>query len=265
MGELPLFPEVASTTAVDVDHLYFYLTAVSVIMTGLIFLAVFVFALKYRRRNENEVGAPIHGSLRIEVAWSIIPFLIMLTFFWWGSSIYFDNATAPSNASDVYIVGKQWMWKVQYPEGQREINELHVPVGQPVKITLASEDVIHSFFIPAFRVKHDVVPGHYDTMWFTAGWLNQLIDEDLELFRGLKTILAGGDKLSPDHINRLLRHYPGLKVINGYGPTENTTFSLTYRISPGLENIPIGKPIDNSTVYILGPQQQLSPGPAGKQ
>ncbi|MDP8982162.1 MAG: cytochrome c oxidase subunit II [Acidobacteriota bacterium] len=168
MGELPLFPDVASTTASDVDHLYFYLTAVSVVMTGLIFLAVFVFAIKYRRRHENEVGAPIHGSLRIEIAWSIIPFLIMLTFFWWGSSIYFDNASPPTNASDIYVVGKQWMWKVQYPEGQREINELHVPVGQPVKITLASEDVIHSFFIPAFRVKHDVVPGHYDTMWFTA-------------------------------------------------------------------------------------------------
>jgi len=93
---------------------------------------------------------------------------VMLTFFWWGAKIFFLNATPPPDSMDVYSVGKQWMWKIQYPGGQREINELHVPIGRPVKITLASEDVIHSFFIPALRIKHDVVPGHYDTMWFTA-------------------------------------------------------------------------------------------------
>jgi len=154
--------------AATVDYLYFYLTAVSVVMTVLIFAAVLIFALKYRRRSEDEVPEAIHGSLKLEIAWSVIPFLIMLTFFWWGAQIFFANASPPADAMDVYAVGKQWMWKIQYPEGQREINELHVPVGRPVKVTLASEDVIHSFFIPAFRVKHDVVPGRYDTMWFTA-------------------------------------------------------------------------------------------------
>ncbi len=133
----------------------------------LIFAVIFVFAIKYRRRGD-EVPQPIHGSLRLEITWSIIPFLVMLTFFWWGAKIYFANAVPPPDAMDVYVVGKQWMWKLQYPGGQREINELHVPIGRPVKITLASEDVIHSFFIPALRIKHDVVPGHYDTMWFTA-------------------------------------------------------------------------------------------------
>ena len=137
-------------------------------MTLLIFLAVFVFAIKYRRRKADEVPAPIHGSLKLEITWSIIPFLVMLTFFWWGAKIFFLNATPPPDSMDVYAVGKQWMWKIQYPGGQREINELHVPVGRPVKVTVASEDVIHSFFIPAFRIKHDVVPGRYDTMWFTA-------------------------------------------------------------------------------------------------
>jgi cytochrome c oxidase subunit II len=166
--QLPLFPESASTTANSVDYLYFYLIGVSVIMTVLIFTAVFVFALKYRRRSEHEIPAPIHGSLKLEITWSVVPFLIMLTFFWWGAQIFFANASPPADSMDVYAVGKQWMWKIQYPEGQREINELHVPVGRPVKVTLASEDVIHSFFIPAFRVKHDVVPGRYDTMWFTA-------------------------------------------------------------------------------------------------
>lgn len=166
--DFPLWPEAASTVASDVDHLYIYLVLVSAVMTLLIFATIFVFAIKYRRRSEDEVPAPIHGSLKLEITWSIIPFLIMLTFFWWGAKIFFLNATPPPNSMDVYVVGKQWMWKIQYPGGQREINELHVPVGRPVKITLASEDVIHSFFIPAFRIKHDVVPGRYDTMWFTA-------------------------------------------------------------------------------------------------
>ncbi len=165
--QLPLWPDAASAVAVDVDHLYIYLSLVSIVMTLLIFAVVFFFAIKYRRRGD-EVPQPIHGSLRLEITWSIIPFLVMLTFFWWGAKIYFANAVPPPNSIDVYSVGKQWMWKIQYPGGQREINELHVPTGQPVKITLASEDVIHSFFIPALRIKHDVVPGHYDTMWFNA-------------------------------------------------------------------------------------------------
>jgi cytochrome c oxidase subunit 2 len=137
-------------------------------MTVLIFGAVAIFAIKYRRRSEDEIPKPIEGSTKLEVAWSIIPFLIMLVMFGWGAKLFFDAYTPPKDAYNIYVVGKQWMWKVQYPEGQREINELHVPTGRPVRITLASEDVIHSFFIPAFRVKHDVVPGHYDEIWFTA-------------------------------------------------------------------------------------------------
>src|SRR5579872_711254 len=166
--QLPLFPEAASSIARQVDYLYAYLSVVAIVMTGLIFAVVFFFAVKYRRKSENEMPRQIHGSVMLEITWSIIPFIVMLSFFWWGAEIFFANATPPSNAMDVYVVGKQWMWKIQYPEGTREINELHVPIGRPVKLTLASEDVIHSFFIPAFRIKHDVVPGRYDTMWFTA-------------------------------------------------------------------------------------------------
>lgn len=166
--QVPLFPEAASSIARQVDYLYAYLSVVTIVMTGLIFAVVFFFAIKYRRKSPNETPRQIHGSLVLEITWSIIPFVVMLSFFWWGAEIFFANATPPSNAMDVYVVGKQWMWKIQYPEGTREINELHVPIGRPVKLTLASEDVIHSFFIPAFRIKHDVVPGRYDTMWFTA-------------------------------------------------------------------------------------------------
>jgi cytochrome c oxidase subunit 2 len=168
LRDLPLFPVQAATNAVAVDQLYLWLCLVSLVMVVLIFGAVFIFAIKYRRKSETEIPKAIHGSPRVEIAWSIIPFLIMLTFFWWGTSIYFANATPPPNAIDIYVVAKQWMWKVQYPQGQREIDELHVPTNRPVRLTIASEDVIHSFFIPAFRLKHDVVPGHYNTMWFEA-------------------------------------------------------------------------------------------------
>jgi len=137
-------------------------------MTVLIFASVFFFAVKYRRRSPGEVPPQIHGSIPLEIAWSVIPFLIMLVMFGWGTELYYKNYTPPANSLDIYVTGKQWMWKIQYPDGQREINELHVPTGRPVKLTLASEDAIHSFYVPAFRVKHDVVPGQYETVWFQA-------------------------------------------------------------------------------------------------
>ncbi len=168
MGSLHLAPPAASTTAGEVDALYLFVIGVSVVMTILIFVCVFWFAIKYRRRSDHERPNPIHGSIPLEIAWSVIPFGIMLLMFAWGTELYYKNYTPPPNTLDVYVTGKQWMWKVQYPGGQREINELHVPTGRPVKLTLASEDVIHSFYIPAFRVKHDVVPGQYETFWFQA-------------------------------------------------------------------------------------------------
>jgi cytochrome c oxidase subunit 2 len=166
--EVPLWPAAASATASQVDLLYILWVAISVVMTVLIFAAVTLFAIKFRRRPGVE-ATQIHGSLKLEIGWSIAPFLVMLVFFVWGTKLYFDNYGPPTgDVMDVYVVGKQWMWKVQYPGGQREINELHVPVGKKVRLTLASEDVIHSFFIPAFRMKKDVVPGRYNQYWFEA-------------------------------------------------------------------------------------------------
>src|ERR1700733_1817662 len=145
--QLPLWPVAASAVATDVDHLYIYITLVSVVMSVLIFGVIFVFAIKYRRRGD-EVPEPIHGSLRLEITWSIIPFLVMLTFFWWGAKIFFQNNVPPPDSMDVYSVGKQWMWKLQYPGGQREINELHVPMGAPGKMTFQSGDATHTSFLP---------------------------------------------------------------------------------------------------------------------
>jgi cytochrome c oxidase subunit 2 len=133
-----------------------------------IYLAVMIFAIKYRRSKTPGLPRPIHGSLLLETAWSVIPFMISMVMFGWATKIYFGEYSPPANAMEIYVVGKQWMWKVQHPDGQREIDELHVPIGRPIKITLATEDVIHSFFLPAFRLKHDAVPGHYYSMTFTA-------------------------------------------------------------------------------------------------
>jgi len=163
-------PEQASTVASRVDNLYAYLVLTTIFFTVLISTTLLVFFIKYRRRSEYTIPKPIAGSIKLELIWSVIPFLIAMSMFVWGASVYFAQYRIPENASDIYVVGKQWMWKFQHPEGQREINELHVPLGKRIRLTMASEDVIHSFFVPAFRVKQDVVPGpnRYAQMWFEA-------------------------------------------------------------------------------------------------
>lgn len=164
----PLFPPQASLQAASVDGIYFFMLAVTAFFSLLIATLIVFFAVKYRRRHEDEVGVPIHGSLALELLWTIIPFLITMVMFGWGAKVFFELYRPPAGAMEIYIVGKQWMWKAQHMDGHREINELHVPVGRPVKLMMGSEDVIHSFFIPAFRVKADVVPGRYSVLWFTA-------------------------------------------------------------------------------------------------
>jgi cytochrome c oxidase subunit 2 len=166
--DIRLFPEQASTISAGVDHLLYFLLAVATFFTVAIFLAIFYFAIRYRRRSDAELPQPIHGVLSLEIAWSVIPLGLAMVMFTWGASIYFQESRPPDNALPIYVVGKQWMWKLQHMEGQREINELHVPVGRPIRLTMTSEDAIHSFFVPAFRVKQDVVPGRYSTLWFTA-------------------------------------------------------------------------------------------------
>jgi len=151
----------------QVDALYIYLLLVSGFMTALIFLSVLVLAIKYRR-SAGHHAKPIEGSTLLEITWSIIPLMVMMTFFVWGAVIYFQERTPPADATEVYVVAKQWMWKIEHMEGQREINELHVPVGQNIKLIMTSQDVIHSFYVPAFRLKQDVLPGRYTTLWFKA-------------------------------------------------------------------------------------------------
>jgi cytochrome c oxidase subunit 2 len=166
MQGFPFQPEQASTIARSVDHLYYFITAVTLFFTAVIFLIIFYLMIKYRRRSPDERPKAIEGSLPLEILWTAIPTLIVAIIFVWGSSLYFQNAEPPKGSMEIFVTGKQWMWKVEHPEGQREINELHVPLGRPVKLTMTSEDVIHDFFVPAFRVKKDVLPGRYTTLWF---------------------------------------------------------------------------------------------------
>lgn len=165
--QLPLLPEAASNLASRIDALMGAEMAFSVFFTALIFLSVAIMAIKYRRKSESDTPPHIHGSLVLELAWSMIPFAIILGFFYWGVRIYFQAYSPQPDAMEIFVTGKQWMWKVQHPEGPREINELHVPVNRPLKFTMISEDVIHSYFIPAFRIKKDVLPGRYTNFYVT--------------------------------------------------------------------------------------------------
>ena len=162
----PLFPEAASTIASRVDALYFFLLGLSGFFSLLIAALIVFFAVIFHRRRRDAVGEQIHGSMTLELAWTGIPLLITMVIFVWGASVYFAMARPPDETLNIYVVGKQWMWKFQHLDGQREINELHIPVGRAVKLITTSEDVIHDFFVPAFRMKADVIPGRYVNIWF---------------------------------------------------------------------------------------------------
>jgi cytochrome c oxidase subunit 2 len=163
----PLWPQRASSMAGNVDALFIFLLIVSGLMSLLIFVAIIYFAARYRHRRGVQ-AEQIEGSIPLELSWSIIPLGVFMVIFAWGAVVYFQGRTPPRDATEVYVVAKQWMWKLEHAEGQREINELHVPVGRNVKLIMTSQDVIHSFFVPAFRMKQDVLPGRYTVAWFRA-------------------------------------------------------------------------------------------------
>src|SRR5262249_2721395 len=168
LTRLQLFPEQASTLAPQTDALFLFLLGITAFFVVLIAGSINVFMVYYRRRDPHAIPPPIHGSLALEIGWSVIPFILVMIVFFGGARLYATIARPPDDAINIDVVGKQWMWKIQHMEGRREINELHIPVGKPVKLTMTSEDVIHAFFVPAFRTKQDVVPGRYTTSWFEA-------------------------------------------------------------------------------------------------
>ena len=165
---IPIFPEQASVFAKDVDALYFFILATCAFFAIGVSAAVVILGIKYHRTHDGQIGARIEGNLPLELLWSVIPTIIAMFMFGWGASVFYHLRRPPEEALQLYAVGKQWMWKFQHQEGQREINELHIPSGRPVKITISSEDVLHSLYFPAFRTKMDAIPGRYTDLWFEA-------------------------------------------------------------------------------------------------
>jgi cytochrome c oxidase subunit 2 len=165
-SRFPLRPEAASTVAGDVDRLFFVLTGITLFFSVGIFATIFYFMLKYRRRSEDIMPPPTQQSVTAELIWIVIPSLICVFLFFWASRLYFRSVEPPVGSTEIFVVGKQWMWHLQHASGQREIDSLHIPVGVPIKLTMTSQDVIHDFFVPAFRVKMDVLPGRYTSEWF---------------------------------------------------------------------------------------------------
>jgi len=160
------FPNAATELAGKVDWLFLGLILISTFYMALIFGPMIYFLFKYRRGKKADRSSIRIHTWKVEVVWTVIPFLMMMGLFGWAADLYYQIERPPADALEAFVVGKQWMWKLQHAEGNREINELHLPLGQTIKLTMTSEDVIHSFFIPAFRIKQDVVPGRYVTEWF---------------------------------------------------------------------------------------------------
>jgi cytochrome c oxidase subunit II len=163
----PLWPVPASSGARNIDALFIFLVLLAGFVSLAIFTMIVAFALKYHHRPGHQ-AEQIEGSVPLEVTWSVVPLAIFMVIFGWGAILYFRERTPPREADSVYVVAKQWMWKLEHEQGQREINELHVPVGRDIKLVMTSQDVIHSFYVPAFRIKQDVLPGRYTTVWFHA-------------------------------------------------------------------------------------------------
>ncbi|MBA3913780.1 MAG: cytochrome c oxidase subunit II [Acidobacteriales bacterium] len=166
-NNFPLWPAGASNNAGMVDAFFIFMLIVTGLVTAAIFVIILFFIAKYRSRPGHH-AEQVEGSTPLELTWSIAPLGVFLLMFAWGALLYFNERNPPRGADEVYVVAKQWMWKLEHESGQREINELHVPVNRDVKLIMTSQDVIHSFYVPAFRVKTDVLPGRYTTLWFHA-------------------------------------------------------------------------------------------------
>jgi cytochrome c oxidase subunit 2 len=165
---MPFLPEQASTIGSQIDWILFALMALSFLFAIPVVVTIITFAVRYRQGSGANRANRVHESNKIEFTWTIIPFVLAMTIFGWSAVVYYNYATPPADTLEIYVIGKQWMWQAQHPSGKIEINALHIPKDEPVKLIMTSQDVIHDFFVPAFRIKQDVLPGRYTTLWFEA-------------------------------------------------------------------------------------------------
>jgi cytochrome c oxidase subunit 2 len=196
----PLFPDRASTGAARVDHVYFGLLILGGGIMVLVLALLIVFCIKYRAGSAAERSKRISNVQGFELTWISAMFIAFIAIFVWAGWVFFENETPPLDARTIYVVGKQWMWKAEHPGGQREIDELHIPVNEPIKLVLASQDVIHSFYVPAFRMKQDAIPGRYTSIWFTPDKIGEyhlfcaeLCGPDHSGMTGRIVVMAPGD------------------------------------------------------------------------
>lgn len=200
-GGIPFLPPSASTIAGEFNILFAGLLAITGAVLGLVVLLMFRFCAHYRRNNETaDRGHQTRKSWRWEVGWTTASFVVFLGLYAWGADLYLREHHPPANAQDIYVVGKQWMWKIEHRDGQREINALHIALNQPVRLVMTSQDVIHGFFVPAFRLKQDVVPGRYVTLWFDPDrigtyrlYCSQFCGTDHAEMGGIVSVMAPGD------------------------------------------------------------------------
>lgn len=277
-----LLPEQASSVAAEVDAIYLFLVAISVLFTLLAAGLVLVFGVKFRRRPDGPAPEKPHEDSRLEMAAGGFLLILLLVLFGWGAKVYFHNTRPPADAMEILVTGKQWMWKLQHPNGRREINTLHIPVGKPIQLTMTSEDVIHSFFIPAFRVKQDVLPGRYTRLWFEAtkpgqyrlfcteycgtehsmmgGWVIALTPADYE--RWLAGEAAGAAQETPVQAGERLFTQLGCQTCHNagsgqLGPNLAGLFGRAAKLADGSEVIADEEYLRES---ILNPQAKLVAG-----
>ena len=162
-----MLPAQGTQYAGRVDDLYMFITFVSLFFFLLVTGLLGFFIVRYRRRGPNDVTPDITHNFKLEVAWTVIPLLLVMVIFFWGFHGYLDATVPPAGALEIQVTARRWVWQFEYPNGTRTVNELHIPVGKPVKLVMSSEDVIHGFFVPSFRLKADVLPNRYTQLWFT--------------------------------------------------------------------------------------------------
>jgi len=163
-----LMPPASSTIAGDVDALFYLILYISIFFFVLVVGAALIFTLKYRRKGEAAVESQVDHSLKLEIVWTVVPVIIVVILFVLGFTVFMKMNIVPKDAIEIKVTAQRWLWTFDYPGGSNSVNELVVPAGKPIKLLMSSTDVIHSFFVPDFRVKMDVLPNRYSTAWFTA-------------------------------------------------------------------------------------------------
>ncbi len=256
MNSLDLLPPTASVYAAELNDFFWVMVAVCGFVAVAIAIFILYCAVKYHRKDPDELPLQISGNNRMEWTWTIVPAIIFMGMFGWGAKTYFDVEEPPPDTIDIYVVAKQWMWKIEHPNGIREINTLHIPVGRPVRLTMISEDVIHDFFVPAFRTKQDVLPNRYMTIWFTAtkpgkyhlfcaeycgtkhsgmiGWVYAMNPHDYQVWlqqgAGEGSLASTGEKLFHQFGCANCHHYSG----HGPGPDLHGLYGTTVQLSTGI-------------------------------